>query len=235
MPGETLTYDVTWTAFSAGEITASLQKLGQGPADDYEITTKAHSRGFVSLLYNLNDEFHSQFDPQTLCSRQISKTTNEGRRHKSTQIVFDGARGVAVLSEHNLSEPASPPKHDENPIPACVHDVVTAFYFLRTQPLRVGQTVQLPVNDGSKTTLVTVEVQAREEIQTPLGKRDAFRVEPTVFGSLYKRKGRMLIWFSDDSERLPLRIKAMISVGTITATLRSASQAPATTPSDAVP
>jgi hypothetical protein len=33
----------------------------------------------------------------------------------------------------------------------------------------------------------------------------------------------MLIWFSDDEQRLPLRIKAAIAVGTITGTLRSVS------------
>ena len=36
----------------------------------------------------------------------------------------------------------------------------------------------------------------------------------------------MLVWFSDDERRLPLRIKAMISVGTITADLKSASTSP---------
>ena len=73
-----------------------------------------------------------------------------------------------------------------------------------------------------------MDVQAREQIQTPLGTRFAFRVEPTVFGGLYKRKGRMLIWFSDDEQRLPLRIKASMSIGTITGTLKSASPLPTT-------
>jgi hypothetical protein len=84
--------------------------------------------------------------------------------------------------------------------------------------------MSLPVNDGSKTYEVTVEVQAREPIQTPLGNREAFRVEPKVFGGLFKRKGRMLIWFSDDAQHLPLRIKFLVSIGSLTGTLRSVSQ-----------
>jgi Protein of unknown function (DUF3108) len=82
------------------------------------------------------------------------------------------------------------------------------------------------LNDGGATTEVSVEVQAREEIDTPLGRRWAFRLEPTVFGKLYKRKGQMLIWLSDDEQRVPLRIKAMMSVGTITGTLESVSGPP---------
>jgi len=104
--------------------------------------------------------------------------------------------------------------------------VVSAFYFVRRQPLRVGEQIRLPINDGSKTSDVRLEVQALEKIRVPMGAEMAYRVEPTVFGGLLKRKGRMLVWFSDDERRLPLRIKAMISVGTITADLKSASTSP---------
>jgi hypothetical protein len=225
-PGERLTYSVTWSVFEAGEVTATVARSSGGAADRDEIITTAQSHGFVSMLYALNDEFRSRFNPDTLCSSGISKRVVEGRRRKQTEIVFDSSRHLAVLDEHNLAKPSEPPKHDEESIPPCVEDVVSAFYFLRSQPMKVGDRIKLPVNDGSKTTEVTVEVQAREQIDTPLGRRAAFRVEPTVFGSLYKRKGRMLIWFSDDEQRLPLRIKAMISVGTITGTLKTASGAP---------
>ena len=226
-PGEKLTYSITWSAFDAGEVTATVQRTANDPHDDYEVVTTARSHGFVSLLYNLNDEFRSRFSPDTSCSAGISKQVVEGRRHKRTEITFDSSRKLAILDEHNLAKPSEPPKHSEEAIPECVQDVVSAFYYLRSQPMQVGDRIHVPVNDGSKTTEVIVEVQAREEIDTPIGRRAAFRVEPTVFGSLYKRKGRMLIWFSDDAQRLPLRIKAIISVGAITGTLQSVTQVPA--------
>jgi hypothetical protein len=222
-PGERLTYSITWSVFEAGEVDATIEQSAATAADRDEIVTTARSHGFVSMLYALNDEFKSRLNPDTMCSSGISKRVVEGRRRKQTEIVFDASRQMAVLDEHNLAKPGEPPKHGEEPIPPCVQDVVSAFYFLRSQPMRVGDRIKVPVNDGSKTTEVTAEVQAREQIDTPLGRRYAFRVEPTVFGSLFKRKGRMLIWFSDDERRLPLRIKAIISVGTITGTLQSAS------------
>jgi hypothetical protein len=146
---------------------------------------------------------------------------NEGRRHKDTRIIFDYDRKLALLVEHDVNQPEAAPKLAQSDIPPCVEDVVTAFYYLRRQHLEVGHTIELPVNDGSKTQRVIVDVQAREKVQTPLGTFDALRVEPKVFSGLLKRKGRMLIWFSDDARQLPLRIKAMISVGSITGTLRS--------------
>jgi hypothetical protein len=226
-PGEMLTYDVMWSIFRAGEVTSTLRQKEEGSSDVYEVTATARSEGFVSLLIDVDNELRSVFSPQTLCSQQISKRINEGRRHKDTQIVFDDVRKLAVLDERDLSRPGAPAKHAENEIPPCVEDVVAAFYYLRRQPMEVGHTIELPVNDGAKTQRVVVEVQARERVQTPMGTFDTFRVEPKVFNGLFQRKGRMLIWFSADSQRLPVRIKAMISVGSLTGTLRSVTHQPA--------
>ncbi len=225
-PGETLTYALTWSVFPAGQLVATLSRAGGSTGDPYQTKTVARSRGFVSLLYDVHDEFQSVFDPTTVCSLQISKSIREGRRHKETRIVFDRQRKLAILDERDLSRPGEPPKHSETETAGCVTDLVTAFYYLRVQPMQVGQQILVPVNDGNKTSEVTVQVQDREEIQTLVGRRFAFRVEPTVFGGLYKRKGRMLIWFSDDRQRLPLRVKAMISVGTIIGELQSVTQYP---------
>ena len=226
-PVETLTYNLTWSVFAAGQLVTTLSQSGGSAGDPYEIKAVARSRGFVSLLYQVHDEFHSVFDPTNLCSLRISKSIQEGRRHKETRIVFDSQRKLAIFDERDLARPGDPPKHVETETPGCVADLVTAFYYLRAQPMQVGQQILVQVNDGNQTSEVTGLVQAREEIQTPLGRRFAFRVEPTVFGGLYKRKGRMQIWFSDDPQRLPLRIKAVISVGTIVGELTSATHSPA--------
>lgn len=225
-PGETLTYNVTWSVFPAGQVTATLKQIGSGPEDAYEVDTTAHSSGFVSLLFSLNNHYRAIFDPRTLCSREIYKTVNEGRRHKQTHIVFDAARKVAMLDEVDLGKAGHPVKRATNAIPGCVEDILTAFYYLRRQPMYVGERIRLPVNDGSTTHEVVVDVQQRAQIQTPLGLREAVRVEPRALGDLYKRKGRLLIWFSDDKERLPLRIKAMLRVGAITGNLVSVSPNP---------
>jgi hypothetical protein len=198
-----------------------LQSERQGSKDNDTVITTAQSQGFVSLLFDVHNEFRSIFDPHTLCSQRISKKINEGRRRKETEIIFDSQRKLAILDERDLTKPQDPPKHAENEIPSCVEDVVTAFYYLRRQDFQIGKPLHMQVNDGSKTYDVTLDIQAHETVQTPLGNRHAIRVEPKVFSGLFKRKGRMLVWFSDDDQHLPLRIKFMIAVGPITATLRS--------------
>ncbi|MCL5670115.1 MAG: DUF3108 domain-containing protein [Acidobacteria bacterium] len=226
-PGETLDYDVSWSVFPAGKLTATLSKDKEGPGDSYVITTTANSQGFVSLLYNVQDQFKSVFNPQTLCSVEISKKINEGRHHRLTKITFDRHRGMAILDEQYLGGGNKPPKHDEHEIPPCVQDIITAFYYVRSQPLHVGKKIKLAINDGSKTKIVVASVTGRKKIQTPMGIHEAFRVEPSVFGNLYeKKKGKLVIWFSDDEYHFPLRIRATMKLGAITGTLTSVTPTP---------
>src|SRR5579862_132373 len=224
-PGETLTYDVEWSIYTAGSVVARLVDPGRG-AMPSEINTTARSQGFASLLFKVQDSFDSFFEPRTLCSGRISKKINENSRHREVDIVFNAERGIASREERDLNSPNAPPKHAETRIPACAEDIVTAFYFLRRHDLRVGQDVHMSLNDGAEPHDVTVEVQALESIQTPLGNRMAFRLEPKIFGTLYNKKGRLLVWISDDDQRLPLRLKMIISVGTFTGNLRSVTTVP---------
>ena len=226
-PQETLSYDVTWSIFDAGRVTATLGNAGGQPEDDLHARAVARSQGFASLLFDVEDRFDSTFTPDAVCSQHITKNINEGSRHRDFDLVFDGARHMAVLTERDTSHPQGSSRHAENPIPPCVQDVVSAFHYVRRQPLRVGQTFHVPLNDGGKTYDIAVEVQAREPVQTGLGTLAAFRLEPRVFSDFYKRKGRMWVWISDDERHYPLKVKMAISIGAITATLKSATNGPA--------
>jgi hypothetical protein len=226
-PGEILTYDVSWSVFTAGEVVAKLTRLEGDSQGAYEVITTARTTGVVDLLFSVRNEFRSTFDPKTLCSRRIWKWINEGRRHREIHIIFDPLRRLAIRDERDPTDPHTTSWHEENEIPECVADVISAFYVVRRKPLHVGEPFSVPINDGAKTYDVAIKVQERETIQTPLGARAAIRVEPKVFGGIYKRKGTMQIWFSDDGQRLPLRIKASLSVGSITGNLKSVTTAAA--------
>ena len=79
-PGEVLTYDVMWTVFRAGEVTATLRTSSEAKHDAYEVTATARSQGFVSLLFDVDNVFRATSSPQTLCSE---KHCQEGERRAS--------------------------------------------------------------------------------------------------------------------------------------------------------
>jgi len=230
-PGETLSYDVDWSIFTAGRVVATLVNPGEGAMPSH-ITTTASSQGFASLLFRVQDTFDSFFNPQTLCSNRITKTISENSRHRQIDVVFNEEQGLALRDERDLNSPNAPPKRVENKIPACVEDIVSAFYVLRRHDLHVGENIHMTLNDGGESHDVTVEVQARELIQTALGNRMAFRLEPKIFGNFYKKKGSLLVWISDDNQRLPLRLRMKISVGAFTGNLKAVTTLPADHPAE---
>ena len=161
-PGEVLTYDVSWSIFPAGEVVAKLTQLEGDSQGAYEVITTARTTGFVDLMFSVRNEFRSTFDPKTLCSRRIWKWINEGGRHREMHIVFDPLRRLAILDERDPTKPHAASRHDENEIPECVADVISAFYVVRRKPLRVEEPLTVPINDGAKTYNVAIDVQQRE-------------------------------------------------------------------------
>ena len=218
--GEILEYRISWRLSPAGK--GRIQVEHHSPADGspfWQATVKAASIGFVSKLYPVNDTLISRFDNGAMCSQFLLKTLHEGRRHRSIRIDFQKERQMAVLEESDPNQ-GRLVRQAENSIPECAYDLVSALFYVRSLPLEVGRTFQVPLNDGSKTLSIQVEVQAEEEVRTGAGDFPAIRVEPTVVGRyLFRGRGRLHIWFSDDPQRLPVQIRARISVGTITAVL----------------
>jgi len=218
--GEKLRYAVRWRLVPAGEAELFLEKEGTSQ-NRWKVSAKANSVGYVSNIYKVEDEYQSTFRNTTLCSSEIRKVINEGERHRLVSLLFDPRRKLALLNDRAATGNA-PPRQAQSSIPDCVHDIISALYYVRTRPLAVGQSFEIPVNDGSRTIPIRLEVQAKEEIKTEIGTFPATRVEPGVFsGNLFKGKGRIFVWFSDDASHLPLQMRAQIGIGTITATLSS--------------
>ena len=209
--------------FTAGRARLTLSQDTVAGRAVWRATASAQSTGFVSRLYKVDDTFRSFFHNGALCSEEVQKTIHEGRRHREIRVEFQNNRHMAVVRETDLSN-NSLVRLEEHSIPPCAFDVVSALYYVRGQKLEVGKTLKVPVNDGSRTMKIEVEVQAREEIKTPAGVFQAIRLEPQVFGgTLFKRSGRMFLWLSDDPAHRLLQLKAKLFFGTITAALTRAS------------
>ncbi len=215
--GQTAVYSIAWRLFTAGEARMHIERAPNGR--DWQGSINALSTGFVSKLYRVDDTITSTFDASGLCSRSVTKVINEGRRRRETRIDFERDRKLAVMRDIDPGS-GQQVKQAEHPIPECAFDVVSALYYVRTLPLEVGRNFQLQLNDGGDTLPITVEVQAREDVKTDAGTFHAIRVEPRLTGgNLFRRGGRIQIWFTDDSQRLLVQMKARLFVGTISATL----------------
>ncbi len=209
-PEETLVYDAEWRLWRAGTASLRLDNIN----NEVRVTGTAESGGVVSLLYAVHDRFESFFDAKTLCSRQITKDTEEGSRKRHSALRFDYARGKAVFEEKDLKKNRE--KHVENDIPACASDVVSGIFYVSTLPLAPNAVYTFPLNDGSKTVEVKATVEGKEKIKTPAGEFNTIRVQPESTVWMMKNRGKVWIWYTDDAAHTPVQMRAKMFWGTLT-------------------
>jgi len=98
--------------------------------------------------------------------------------------------------------------------------VLSAFYYVRTQPLPNGATLLLPTHDNKKSYDMEVKVHRRERVQVPAGTFDCVVVEPMLKSEgVFKSKGSILVWLSDDERRIPVLVRSKVPVGSISVSL----------------
>jgi hypothetical protein len=211
---QTLVYGAQWRVFNAGTATLRMEQAGQ----EIRILGAADAAGSVALLYHVRDRFESFINSTDFCSRHITKNAEEGYRKVDTSISFDYQRRKAVLDQKNIKKKET--KHTENDIPGCVTDVISAIYYVGSLPLQAGKTFTFPLNDGGKTVNVDLHVEAREQVKTPSGTYNAFRVRPEVPEGVLKNKGQIWVWYSDDAARIPIQMRGHMFWGTLTLTLQ---------------
>ncbi len=203
---ETYVYSADWRIWTGGTVALTMIPGG--------VSATANSTGFVSMLYPVHDQFQSAFDPKTFCSQSIRKHTEEGYHARDTMITFDYAQKKSILDESNLKKKET--KRVENDIPGCVTDVLTAIYYAGSLPLKNDGVYRFPINDGNKTVDVELKVEARETVKVPAGTFKTIRVSPASTARGLNSRGKLWLWYSDDSRRIPVQMRGRFLWGTIT-------------------
>ncbi len=207
---QTLTYAVDFRVVPAGTATVHFEAQG----DQERLAASAQTNGAISLIYKIDDHFQTVFSRLNGCTSEFTKQTQEGRRQLNSTIKIDYKQLKSVLDEKNLVSGKN--KHVETAIPGCVTDLLTGVYYASSQPMEVGRSFVLPVVDAMHTVPVTLKVEAREQVKTPLGLFKTVRVQPTADAGVVKNRGNIWIWYTDDERHLPVQMRARSFWGTIT-------------------
>jgi len=212
--GFNFVYSAEWRIWKAGTATLKLESEGH----EKHVVATADASGFVALLFHVHDHFEARFDPHSFCSQIVNKHTEEGLRKRDTQIRFDYSHRKSVLDEANLK--TNEKKREEEDIPGCVTDVLSGIYYLGSLPLQPGSIYVFPVNDGGKTVTLRATVEGREQIKTDAGTFSTVRVHPQADSGTLKDRGDFWIWYTDDTQKIPVQMRARLFWGTITLRLQ---------------
>jgi hypothetical protein len=207
---QTLTYAVDWRVFPAGTAVLRFEAAG----DRERLSATADTIGAINLLFHVDDHFQSTFDREKGCTYEFDKQTVEGRRQVNSTLKLDYQKGESILDEKNLVTGQT--KHVESGIPGCLTDLLTGVFYASSQPMELGHTFVIPVVDAMRNVPVTMKIEAREQVKTPLGTFNTLRAQPTADAGVVKNRGAIWIWYTDDDRHLPVQMRARLFWGTIT-------------------
>jgi hypothetical protein len=207
--GERFTYDVKLGMFRVGR--GSMEVLGIDTIRGepmYHILFTIRGR---AIIYSLSDSLQSWFGVRDLVSRRFHQDQMENGHPRRRRVEIHPEGGFYVENDADTAATVREPLDD-----------ASFFYFARTVPLEVGQSYDFPRYFITDRNPVTIQVLQRDTVTVPAGRFAAIAVRP-IFKSrgIFSQGGQATIWFSDDADRIPLRIRSRMIVGTLDLSLRS--------------
>lgn len=210
--GETLVYTIAWLKIEGGEMT--LRTSRETSADRVPVTRialVATSNDYVSKFYPVRDLYETWVDARDFQPLRFEKHAREGRYESDEIEEFDLTRRIGSWRD------------DRTPLPERVQDIISSFYYLRTQPLAVGQDVRVDMFSRGKIYKLKASILGKERVETEAGVFDAFKLQPQLRENETaedRNRGKLFLWFSDDERRLPVMAKTLMPIGSVTARLK---------------
>lgn len=225
--GENLSYEAKISrlkiSIAIADLSFALATVPNSP--NYLIKTKADSKGTLLKLFRFSflQEYQSIVDfPSSKILKTIKQDVQKERIRDSVAD-FDYSQKRVTYVETDPKNTTRPPRRIASQIEDETHDLVSGIYAIRTLPLAVGKSFEITISDSGLVYTIPVRVTAREQQKSVLGKQWCFRVEPTVFGDgrMIEQKGSMIIWFTDDDRRVPVRSQINTTYGRIDVRLKT--------------
>jgi hypothetical protein len=198
--------------------TGSLNGQLEHPAK-LKFVAETVSKGFVTWLFDLrvDDKYQAIVDPEDLGLIQSTKFVEEGNKRRQLDTLIDRPSGSLTYTERDLNNEMAGPSTKKVNSPGWIQDLLSAIYFLRAQELEQGKTMTVPVTDKGEIHNIDLVVNKPEQVEVEAGKFNAFPVEIKIFDGKYiRRSGQLIIWFTDDARRLPVRARVKSAGATAT-------------------
>lgn len=235
-PGERVTMRVTYAHLLAGRAWMSVERGEHEGRPVFRFVSEAQSQGFFAWLFRfrVDDRSVALWDPEARLSYGIEKRLREGRARRDQVVRIDNETGVAHVEDSKIEQ-------TRFELPRGTLDVLSAFFVARLRGIPAKGPLKLPVFDNGKRFELAVKSLRREtlDLPDPLGRTQTIVVEPELAEGtgLFVKKGRLILWLTDDQRRIPVRMRTKVAIGSVSADIEAyvppqpAGAVTATTPS----
>ena len=142
------------------------------------------------------------------------RNINEGGYTKDLEIRFDHQSQIAKINDKKNN------RIQELKVNPSAQDLISAFYYLRnvknTSSMNIGESIEINMFFDAENYLFKLKYLGTETIDSKFGKIKCRKYIPYVqSGRVFRAQESVILWVSDDKNKIPVRIQANIAVGSI--------------------
>lgn len=213
--GERLDYKVRYGVIVAGEGYLHIlpKRVYRNERECYDIRFQVNSLKSLEWIYRVRDWYSTILDVKGIFPWEFEQHIREGNYKRDFKAIFDQINNFAYAEGNKYK------------VPLYVHDIVSAFYFVRTLPLgsMSKDTIFYLYNFFKDSTYkLGVKILGKQIVEVEAGKFRCIVVEPLVTeGGLFKSQGSIYVWLTDDDRKVPVKVATKILIGYVSADLVS--------------
>jgi len=218
-PGEWLKFRIHYGFLNASYATLHVKTDSVGDVPVYHVVGNGKTTGFASIFFKVDDTYESYFDMENGKPYRFIRKINEGGYTKDIEINFDYQKKEALLNDKKNNKKFNFTFGNE------IQDLVSAFYYLRNnyraKDLVIGESIDLyMLYDDDGIFNFKLKYLGKEILKTKFGKVECLSFRPYVqSGRVFKEQESLTLWVSNDLNKIPIRIKADLAVGSLKADL----------------
>ena len=216
--GEWFKFRIHYGLVTAGYATLEVKESTRNNKKVFHAVGKGYTTGMSRWFFKVDDNYESYFDKNTGKPYQFVRKIDEGGYTKNQEGFFNQDKNTVLVKDY---------KNNTNAVfetPEQVQDIVSTFYYLRNHPnvdkLKVGESINVDMFFDNETTKFRLKFIGREDLDTKFGTVPCMIFRPLVqTGRVFKEQESLTVWISADDNKLPIRIKASLMVGSLKADL----------------
>ena len=180
----------------------------------YHVAATGKTTGFARWFFKVDDYFDSYFEKDVVRPIHFVRNISEGNYKRHVEIDFDHINQSGIM--HDLLRKTK----TEISFAPNLQDLVSAFYFLRNhfdlEGIRVGETASLHMIYDKKPFAFQFRFLGYENVKTKFGVVPCVKFRPYVEeGRIFKKESGLSLWVSNDNNRIPIKVVAELSVGSL--------------------
>ena len=172
--------------------------------------------GAAAAFANIHDRWISYIDSATGHPFRFIRELQENNYVKEELTEFDRDNNIAIVSTKSSEDEYVAGSFK---VPADAHDMVSAYLALNTYPLqdlKKDSLFSFHVFLEDSTYSFAIRYLGKETIKTKYGKKEAFKISPIMpENSIFSKDEAIVCWIGTDKERIPLKLKARLTVGAV--------------------